>query len=96
MRPRYGAQLKWRGSLRGEGALLWDAEQRPVSYRIDLYEQGDQRFNSGDIRGDLAALVDETPAQVRLRLDNGHEVEIVLSDTEADEARIEFAGAVTA
>ena len=78
MRPRYGAQMKWRGSLRGEGVLLWDAGERPVSYRIDLYAQGDQRSSNGDIQGDLAAFVDEAPAGLRLKLDDGREVEVEL------------------
>lgn len=93
MRPRYGAQMKWRGSLRGEGALLWNAEQRPVSYRIDLYAQGDQHSSNGDISGDLSALVDGAPEGVRLKLDDGREVEVTLLDTETDTARIEVTSA---
>jgi hypothetical protein len=85
--------MKWRGSLRGEGALLWDAGERPVSYRIDLYAQGDQRSGNGDIQGDLAAFLDEAPAGLRLKLDDGREVEVALTDTEIDAARIELTSA---
>lgn len=80
--------------MRGEGALLWDTGQRPVSYRIDLYERGAVRSSSGDVRGDLSALVDEPPSHARLRLDGGREVEVTLLETEADVARIELVDAV--
>lgn len=76
MRPRYGAQMKLRGSLRGLGALVWDAQEHPVSYRIDLYAQGEQRSGNGDIEGDLGPFVDAPPAGLRLKLDDGREVEV--------------------
>jgi hypothetical protein len=82
--------MKWRGSLRGEGALIWDAGERSVSYRIDLYAQGDQHSSNGDVQGDLGAFVDDTPAGLRLKLDDGREVEVLLLDIEADAARIEL------
>lgn len=85
--------MKWRGSLRGDGALIWDAGERPVSYRIDLYAQGDQHSSNGEIQGDLGVFIDDTPAGLRLKLDDGREVEVLLLDTEADAARIELTGA---
>ncbi len=85
--------MKWRGSLRGDGALIWDAGERPVSYRIDLYAQGDQHSSNGDIQGDLGEFIEDTPAGLRLKLDDGREVEVLLLDTEADAARIELTGA---
>lgn len=82
--------MKWRGSLRGVGALVWDAGVRPVSYRLDLYAQGDQRSSNGDIEGDLVPFMDEAPTGLRLKLDDGREVEVSLLDTEANAARIEI------
>jgi len=81
--------------MRGEGALLWGkAGSRRVSYAVDLYSQGQMRSGNGDVRGDLAALVSRAPANVRLRLEDGVEVGVSLSDIGAESAVVELLGAI--
>ena len=58
MRGNLGGPLRLLRSMRGQGTLLWGANgSRPVAYAIDVYGQGQMRTASGDVRGDLAALV---------------------------------------
>jgi hypothetical protein len=74
---------------------LWgDAGSRPVSYAIDLYSQGEHHSGSGDVRGDLAALVGRSPTNVRLRLADGIVVSVALADIETDGATIELVAPV--
>jgi len=92
-----GGRLRLIGTLRGQGTLLWGKSgSRGVSYALDLYGQGPMRSGNGDVRGDLALLVERVPANVRLRLEDGVEVEISLSDIEAETAVIELRGDVPA
>jgi hypothetical protein len=80
-------------SIRGEGTLLWAASSgRTVSYAIDLYRQGQMLSGNGDLRGSLASLVGRNPPNVRLRLADGLEVGIALTDIEADRAMFDLLG----
>jgi hypothetical protein len=91
MRGKLGGPLRLIRSVRGEGTLLWGASgSRPVSYAFDLYSQGQMRTASGDVRGDLALLVERVPANVRLRLADGAEAPVSLSEIEEDTASIEL------
>jgi hypothetical protein len=72
--------LKLLGALRGEGVLLWLKRQVPVAYEIDVYQRGAGRTASGNLEGDLSALVSSDKegggkvAGVRLRLADGREI----------------------
>jgi hypothetical protein len=93
MRGNLGGPLRLLRSMRGQGTLLWGANgSRPVAYAIDVYGQGQMRTASGDVRGDLAALVSRLPANVRLRLEDGTEAPAALNDIEADTATVELQG----
>ena len=90
---RVGRPLRLIGTLRGEGVLLWGkSASRPVSYAVDLYREGELQSANGDVRGDLTGLVDRVPVNVRLRLHDGVEVDVLLSDIEAEAAAIELRG----
>lgn len=91
---RSGRPLRLVGTLRGEGVLLWGSRaSRPVSYAVDLYREGELQSGNGDVRGDLSGLVGRVvPPGVRLRLQDGVEVEVLLSDVEAEAAAIELRG----
>jgi hypothetical protein len=93
MRGNLGGPLRLLRSMRGQGTLLWGANgSRAVTYAIDVYGQGQMRTASGDVRGDLAALVSRSPANVRLRFEDGTEVPAALNDIEADTATVELQG----
>ena len=80
-------------TLRGQGTLLWGAKgSRPVTYAVDVYGQGQMRTASGDVRGDLTALVSRSPANLRLRFEDGAEAAVALNDIEADSATVELSG----
>jgi hypothetical protein len=91
MSNRRGGHLRLVRSLRNEGTLLWGKRgERPVTYAIDLYSQGEMLSGNGDVRGDLAILVGRAPADFRLRLADGTEVSVTLADVEPDSATIEI------
>jgi hypothetical protein len=94
MKKRVG-HLRLVRSLRDEGTLLWGVRgERPVTYAVDLYSEGELLTGNGDVRGDLAKLVGRTLADVRLRLADGVVVSVVLTDVEPDNANIEVLGAM--
>ena len=91
MRPTVGGPLRLAASLRGDGVLLWGKHSSaPVSYAVDVYRQGSAHVASGDVRGDLNRLAGRAPADVRLRLADGEEVRVTLTDIEPDIASVEF------
>lgn len=93
MRANQSGPLRLVGSLRGEGTLLWGSSgARPVTYSIDVYSQGQMRTGNGEVSGGLSNLVGRSPANVRLRLADGAEVGVALSEIEADRAMIELNG----
>ena len=61
-----------------------------MSYSIDLYRQGRILSGNGDVRGSLTSLVGRNPPNVRLRLANGLEVSVALTDIEADTATFDL------
>jgi hypothetical protein len=78
-------------TLRGDGTLLWSASgARPVSYSIAVFGQGSMRSASGDVQGDLKLLVARSPANTRLRLEGGAEVQVKLSNIGHDAAVVEL------
>lgn len=91
MRSNFTGPLRLVASIRGEGTLLWaNSVGRPVTYAIDLYRQGQLRSANGDVRGSLSSLVGRNPPNVRLRMEDGLEVRIALTDIEADSASIDL------
>ena len=86
-----GGPLRLLKSLRGDGTLMWGrSATRNVAYAIDLYGQGPMLSGDGEVRGDLADLVDRVPANLRLRLASGREVPIALAGIEADSASLDL------
>jgi hypothetical protein len=91
MRATVTGPLRLIRSIRGEGTLLWAASSgQTVSYSIDLYRQGRILSGNGDVRGSLTSLVGRNPPNVRLRLANGLEVSVALTDIEADTATFDL------
>lgn len=82
------AKLKLLASLRGDGLLTWEGGQAPMRYELDLFGAGTSRSASGNLEGDFAGLrVDgESPevAAATLRLADGQEIVVDLSDLQAD------------
>ena len=88
-----GGHMRLVQSLRDQGTLLWGVRgERSVAYALDLYSQGEMITGNGDVRGDLATLVGRAPTDVRLRLADGVEVSVALTDVEPDNANIEVLG----
>ena len=90
--------LKLLGALRGAGVLLWKKRKLPVAYEIDVYQRGAGRTASGNLEGDLTALAalgkEGAPrdAGVRLRLEDGREIDIVLLDVNRSAAGFDGRG----
>jgi hypothetical protein len=96
MRASHTGPLRLIRSIRGEGTLLWAAASaRPVAYAIDLYSQGQMRSGNGEVRGTLSSLVGRNPANVRLRLADGVEIPVELTEIEPDRAMIDLVAPVT-
>ena len=93
---RDSVKLKLLGSLRGEGALVSADRLIPASYELDLYARAATRTASGHLEGDFSAIAElEDPAPSwRLRLSDGAEIEIDLTDLDAGAAEFESRGAV--
>jgi hypothetical protein len=73
--------------------LLWSTSSgRAVSYAIDLYRQGQMLSGNGELSGSLASMVGRSPSNLRLRLANGLEVCIALTDIESDRAMLDLIG----
>ena len=90
---RDGAKLKLMGSLRGDGLLILADRSISAAYELDIYgRNGGTRSASGHLEGDFAALVDADAPAARLRLSDGVEFEIELTDLEADLAEFETRG----
>jgi hypothetical protein len=91
--------LKLLGALRGEGVLLWLKRQLPVSYEIDVYQRGAGRTASGNLEGDLSALVSSDEdggskiAGARLRLADGREIGLEIQDLNRTAAGFDAHGA---
>jgi hypothetical protein len=91
--------LKLLGALRGEGVLLWLKRQLPVTYEIDVYQRGAGRTASGNLEGDLSALVSGDKdaagklAGVRLRLEDGREIGVDILELNHSAAGFDGTGA---
>lgn len=91
---RDSVKLKLVGSRRGEGLLLVADRTIPALYELDIYARGDARTASGHLEGAFAELADadgETPT-LRLRLSDGGEIAIDLTDLDTDMADFESRG----
>ena len=84
--------MKLQGSLRGAGVLVAGGAERPVAYQMDLYSSGERRFGSGDLDGDLRGLADAEDKAAILRLTDGFEVAVELTDIEDDGAAFQASG----
>jgi hypothetical protein len=84
-------------SLRGEGALTWAGGRAKVAYEISIFLQRGEPSSTGSVDGDLRRLV-ARPGDGRftLRLADGHEVAVTLSDIEDDGAALDAVGDVRA
>ena len=91
---RDNVKLKLLASLRGEGVLVSADRAIPASYELDLYARGAVRTASGHLEGDFSAIAeveDETSAW-RLRMSDGVEIEIDLTDLDGEAAEFESRG----
>ena len=80
--------MKLLGSLRGQGQVSWEGESAPVRYQLDIFEGRDRRTGSGVLDGELAAL-EGREETVRLRLEDGFELEVALMQVDIDGAMFE-------
>jgi len=92
-------RLKFLGTRRGDGVLLYAPHSIPVTYELDVFSLGDTRSVRGALRGDFTAVLsgdaDGGPAtrQARVRLDDGREIDIDLTEMEDVFADFEGSGA---
>jgi len=106
-RFRGGAATKLLGTLRGSGTLIGGPGPVAVSYSLDVYESRQMRSGNGTLDGDFAAMVppedapepaeDDAPVAepaYRLRLSDGGELGVSLTNIEADGAEFETTGAI--
>jgi hypothetical protein len=66
-----------------------------VTYAVDLYSQGQMQTGNGEVCGGLSSLVGRSPTNLRLRLADGVEVPVALTEIEPDRAMVELLGPVT-
>jgi len=91
---RDSVKLKLVGSRRGDGLLLLAEVAIPAHYEFDIYARGGARTASGNLEGDFTALAgpDAETSGLRLRLSDGGEIAIELTDLDADMADFESRG----
>ena len=83
-RPR----LRLMGARRGDGAVVWSGMAIPAAYELDLFSSGTMFSVQGNLEGDLSRLMSEDRTRltqaggVRLRLDDGQEIDIDLLELE--------------
>ena len=94
---RDSVKLKLVASLRGEGVLVSSDRSLPASYELDLYARGATRTASGHLEGDFSGIAEaeDEPSVWRLRLSDGAEIEIDLTDLDGEAAEFESRGALT-
>lgn len=80
------------GSLRGEGRLAWGAREDTVGYQLDVYAGRSRVTGSGSLDGPLQALAGSGVRVGVLRLADGTEVEVALSDVDREGAMFESRG----
>jgi hypothetical protein len=91
--------LKLMSALRGEGTLIWSNLAMPAAYELDIYAAGAVRSMQGNLEGDFSGLVtgdepgDRRLNGARLKLDDGREIEIDLTDLDPSYANFEGQGA---
>jgi hypothetical protein len=77
--------MKLIGTRRGDGALIAEGGEIAVGYQLDLFETRGEPAGSGTLDGDLSGLGDE-PGPLRLRLEDGFEIELRLDQLDEDGA----------
>ncbi|MDP1631986.1 MAG: hypothetical protein Q8L66_11275 [Caulobacter sp.] len=83
--------LKLLAPVRGDGLLRAGGKETPVSYEIDLYQDGDRTVGNGAIDADLSHLADTDPdSELSLTLEDGVVVLVTLDNIGADGADIEL------
>jgi hypothetical protein len=85
------APVKFDGSLRGTGLLIWRGRQFSVSYQLDVFRSDTVRIGSGTLDGDLAPLAGEPAEGALLKLSDGFEVQVTLSEADDHGAIFEAA-----
>src|SRR5437867_2828456 len=93
----FHAKLTLLDSLRGEGALTWAGGSAKVAYEISIFLQRGEPSSTGSVDGDLRRLV-ARPGDGRftLRMADGQEIAVTLSDIEDDGAALDAPGDVRA
>lgn len=82
------ATVVLRSAHRGDGVLSLAGRKAPVRYDLSVFEQRGVLTASGSVEGELGDL-DDPPGDAVLRLANGREVAVRLSDADAHGAAIE-------
>ncbi|QUD89766.1 hypothetical protein [Phenylobacterium montanum] len=92
-------RLRLLGALRGGGELVWPAGAVQVTYELDLFGRGPLRVANGNLEGDFSSLIPNDPDEfarpmgLRLRLDDGGELEVTLIALDADGCEFDAQGA---
>lgn len=85
MRANRWSTLRLLGTLRGEGVLIGLGAETAVRYQIELFKRGAQETAAGEVERLQGSLRGE-PCPARLRLSDGVEIAIALTDVRADVA----------
>lgn len=89
------SRMKLLGALRGEGVLMAANLTIPAHYELDVYARGATQTASGHLEGEFSGFPDLEPdagLTGRLRLEDGREIEIDLTDLDAEAADFEAHG----
>ena len=89
-------RLRLVGARRGDGAVVWSGRAIPVAYELDVFASGAHCTIQGALEGDLSRLKPRGPAGpiqtgVRLRLDDGQEIDIELAEVGTQSAEFNAA-----
>jgi hypothetical protein len=80
-------------TLRGQGVLQWKGGKTPVAYEISIFLQRGEPSSTGSVDGDLkraATLPSDT--RFTLKLADGRDIDVTLTDIETDYAALASAG----
>ncbi|MDR3507526.1 MAG: hypothetical protein P4L64_06470 [Caulobacteraceae bacterium] len=95
--------LKHLGALRGAGMLTWSGGGAGLAaeYELDVYERGAVRTVTGSLEGDFSTLLGEDGealalTSLRLRLEDGRQLTVELTDIDPSTAGFDAQGASVA
>lgn len=79
------------GTLTGQGVLIIDGAESPVTYRIVVWHGRGKKDANGTVQGNPVALwASYNAREQRLRLSSGEELKIIMTRVESEEAEIEI------